>query len=396
MDKVDKHSSICPLCQQPKSSQASGSLTQWISLCQCDRIIVEPTDFAELYICLRCGKPTHAGRPGSITQWIFRWDICACDRLVPISQAPEARPVDKEPTLDQIDDLCPGLELDPNKFPIERYKPLSELSHEENGAVYLCRDLSLNKEVVVKVQNSLAQERLVTFQREAKATSKLNHPNVVRILDFGVTRSGAPYMVMEYIMGIPLDKLIRREGRLNPAMSSKIIADICEALKQAHAIGIYHRDLKPGNIIVVDQGNQVGARLIDFGVVHMKDDALESAIYGENRAIGTPAYMSADSINSGTYDARSEIYSLGCILFELLTGSPPFSGQAAMEIIYKQANQKAPTVKEINPSLCQPALEKIVDTCLEKDPDNRFQNIDLFLEALESAALEKKIEKEPD
>ncbi|MCA9804366.1 MAG: protein kinase [Cyanobacteria bacterium HKST-UBA02] len=285
----------------------------------------------------------------------------------------------------------PTIELPPGQFPEERYKPIAELSSRVGAGVYLCRDLLLNKRVVVKIQHLSDPEQIRIFQQEAKATSKINHPNVVSVLDFGATTNGAPYMVMEHVSGVSLDRLLEQEpgSSLSLEHALKILSDISSALEFAHSAGIYHRDLKPGNIIVFDQGGIPGARLIDFGLALVTGEAGPGSAYSGKRVAGTPAYMAPEQVTEGQYDARSEIYSLGCILFELLSGSVPFPGNTTLDTIYKHAHEQA-----VIPESLPADLQQILRRCLDKDPEKRFQSLSELIAALER--IEPIPEAEPE
>lgn len=286
----------------------------------------------------------------------------------------------------------PSVELPPGQFPEERYKPIAELSSRVGAGVYLCRDLLLNKRVVVKIQHLSDPEQIRIFQQEARATSKIKHPNVVSVLDFGATIHGAPYMVMEHVSGVSLDRLLEQEPRplLSPEHALKILSDTSRALEFAHSAGIYHRDLKPGNIIVFDQGGIPGARLIDFGLALVSGEAGPGAAYSGKRVVGTPAYMAPEQVTEGQYDARSEIYSLGCILFELLTGSVPFPGNTTLDTIYRHAREQA-----IIPESLPDGLQEVLRRCLEKEPEKRFQSVTELIAALDRIDLVSESDSDP-
>lgn len=246
---------------------------------------------------------------------------------------------------------------------------------------------------MVKIQHLSDPEQIRIFQQEAKATSKINHPNVVSVLDFGATTNGAPYMVMEHVSGVSLDRLLEQEpgSSLSPEHALKILSDLCSALEFAHSAGIYHRDLKPGNIIVFDQGGIPGARLIDFGLALVTGEAGPGSAYSGKRVVGTPAYMAPEQVTEGRYDARSEIYSLGCVLFELLSGSVPFPGNTTLDTIYRHAQEQA-AIPESLPA----DLQEILRRCLEKEPDKRFQSVTELIAALERITPEPGAESEPE
>ena len=377
---------ICPTCRQPKEPKASGRLTQWIVACNCG---APPRELLEdqgptVNICAICKKRIEKGRPGSFTQWVFRVDICDCEKpeavSVPLSSLEQSQI--KAPDYVEVEEDPDPLPLPPEKFPVERYKPLKELGGGVVGSVYLCRDLVLNKKVAVKTLRQLTPEQLVAFQQEAKASSRLSHPGIVQVLDFGATASGDPFMVMEYIDGITLDRFLADHGPLPPDSVANIIGLLGEALQVAHDNGVYHRDLKPSNILVKNLGNHMfEARLIDFGLAHI-DNRQEVTLFQGATLVGSPLYMSPELAAHKPYDARCEIYSLGCVMFELLTGRPPFSGETPLNTLYLHVNEKAPRLSDVVDQTFPEKLEEIIAKSLDKDPNRRFQTTAAFAKAL--------------
>ena len=392
---------ICPICQQPKQAGKAGSLTQWISTCQCGLTAPEPDSESEASspeLCRRCGKRVSRGRSGSLTQWILRSDLCACD--FPAIEEPGqsgAQALESEPVPSPEPEVY--LELDEDILPTERYRPIELLGMGVVGSVYLCRDTLLNKYVAIKSMKSLSSDLLISFQNEARILSRLNHPYIIKVLDFGATASGAPFMVMEYFKGLSLDKVLeKKRSEIQISEALDLTVKVLDALSEAHRNGIYHRDLKPSNILVesTDADDAIrNIRLIDFGVAHIASDSGEVAVYEGKKVIGTPAYMSPDQILTGNYDSRSEIYSVGCILFELLTGKPPFIGDSAIDTLYKQANQYAPSLKEVSATesgAFPEALETVLARCLAKNPDNRYSSAEALKHALEEV---RPVEESP-
>lgn len=263
----------------------------------------------------------------------------------------------------------------PGDFPLERYRPIRRLGTGAAGHVYLCEDLKLRKEVAVKVLRAVDGEQLIAFQQEAKSTSKLTHPGIVRVFDFGATTGGIPYMVMEYFGGTSLDKLIEASGPLEVELVAQIFSQICDALAVAHQNGVYHRDLKTSNILIKTGSEEVDVRLIDFGIASMKA-APESLVVQGATIVGTPKYMSPDQCLGLKYDARSEVYSLGCVMFESLTAVPPFVADTALETISKHANESPPSLSDLRRFHGTAGeFEHIVARCLEKHPDDRYQSM---------------------
>lgn len=286
------------------------------------------------------------------------------------------------------------LVLNAEQFPIERYKAVRELGKGGGGTVYLCWDRLLGKQVAVKTLQKLTSEQLISFQREARATSKLSHPAIVQLLDFGPTRSTAPYMVLEYFDGMTLEQFIQRYGVLTLPAFKSVFSRIASALALAHSMGVFHRDLKPSNILIggvdCDQAelkeaqpsiapammSTLEVKLIDFGIARIREDAEPVVAAQRNTIAGTPAYMSPDNIQGAAYDARAEIYSLGCVMFESLTGKPPFAGKTVLEIFNLHVSSPAPSLLQTSQTVYPNDLEELLAKCLAKDPGERIASME--------------------
>ncbi len=270
----------------------------------------------------------------------------------------------------------PGIALDPGNFPSERYKPLALLRSSPGSSVYLARDTLLNKRVAIKTLRNLGPRELISFQDEAKATSMLKHRNIVGVLDFGTTSGGAPYMVLEFVDGPSLEDLLSKEGPLEWAIGKQLFLEICQALEYAHERGILHRDIKPGNILLTPSSEgRFNVCIIDFGLAKLH--VAQTASDQEPTMSGTPLYFSPDPGLGRPYDVRSEIYSLGCVLYECLSGQPPFQGQTALQTLAMHATSPPPKLPE-HLSFLQQFLEKT----LAKEPSERYQSIAEFRQAL--------------
>ena len=320
----------CLICGQPQSTSAAGTLTQWIAVCQCSLKEPEKTANDNVSICATCGKRIAESNTGSFTQWVFRSQLCDCKTPVPLnSLSASNRATVPLPTHGGGNKITPPatgyLHLPRETFPIDRYKPIRELGAGAGGSVYLCLDEHLSRYVSVKVLNHRSDANLVAFQSEARVTARFVHPNVVGIIDFGVTEGGTPYMVLEYIDGITLDTIIKTEGAVPETMAVKLFIQVANALGHGHESGIFHRDIKSSNILVTRQStSDESVRIIDFGVSSLLGANQESTAYQGRTIVGTPKYMAPDQALGKAYDARSEIYSFGCVMFETLVGIAPF------------------------------------------------------------------------
>ena len=376
-----KDEKICPKCQMPYEKTGSGSLTQWILVCTC-HLKDDKSDSGEpLNYCSTCGKRIESGRAGTLTQWIFRADLCSCASagFIGAGQFGITKSTSGiEKVVDELDAI-EELKIEAGGFPLDRYAPYRKLGKGAAGSVYLCKDRLLKKRVAVKVLNHLSPEQLVAFQREAKSTSQLSHPNIVKVMDFGVSDGATPYMVLDFIDGINLDSVIVSDGPLKLEYALTVFEQLCDALAYAHQRGLMHRDLKPSNIIVVPATttSPASVHLIDFGVGAFKKEVVDPKDSQSKTVVGTPAYMSPDQAAGNPYDARSEIYSLGCVMFESLTGQLPFEADTPLATISMHAHTPAPALADVIESIDFPeSVENLVATCLKKLPEDRFQNVD--------------------
>jgi len=343
------------------------------------------TDSQELVtICAACDKKIVEGRSGSLTQWIFADHICKCENPRPVAIAQsrfrsETRAFEQEASFD----ASQVIDIDSNLFPTERYKPLELLGQGGLGQVYLCWDVHLRKRVAVKSLLAIIDENVVSFQQEAKIASRLNYDHVIKVYDFGTISGGRPYMVMEYFRGRSLLDVIEAHGRINEQEARIIFAKVCDALDHLHEQQVYHRDLKPSNILIrfdEDQGD-IDIRLIDFGLSKTTVNVQSKTLVQGRTVVGTPTYMPPDQVKGHEYDARSEIYSLGCSMYEALTGNVPFTGETALQILNNHVNEPHVPMQEYELELTDGICD-IVDRCLEKEPADRFQTARDLLDAI--------------
>lgn len=243
------------------------------------------------------------------------------------------------------------------------------------GEVYLAHDTVLNIDVAVKVlPASLAELGAARLQREAIALARLGHPNIARVIDFSQTKEQSPYMVMEYIKGESLDQMIKRQKVLDLKTALSIFTQVSRGLEFAHSTGVIHRDLKPSNImLVVDDNNKsLQAKILDFGIAKVTTENQKLTSTGS--LIGSPLYMSPEHSEGIADQPPSDIYSLGCLMFECLTGVPPLKGANSLETISFHRNLAPPLISDIKPELNYPKdLINLVDECLRKTPQTRPQ-----------------------
>jgi serine/threonine protein kinase len=277
------------------------------------------------------------------------------------------------------EDALLGKVLD-GRFQIQ--KPLGEGGM---GTVYRGVQLSVDREVAIKVVHpSIAAEREAAkrFLREARLSSRLNAPNIVNVYDFGQSEDGVLYLVMELVKGQTLHQLLRANGMLHPTRAANIALQMCDALEAAHQVGIVHRDLKPGNVIVLDDPpGRDHIKVLDFGLAKSVGQDSMSGITNTHAMLGTPVYMAPEQIEGAAVDGRTDLYSLGCMLHELLTGSPPFTDNVISALFAKHLHDEPPPLPDHVP----PALAAIVMRLLEKAPAARFASAAMLREALARA-----------
>jgi serine/threonine-protein kinase len=223
----------------------------------------------------------------------------------------------------------------------------------------------------------------VRFEREVQAMATLTHPNTVEVLDYGHAEDGTFYYVMEYLPGLSLEQLVSRHGPLPPERAVHLLRQVCGALQEAHAIGLIHRDVKPGNILVCERGGRRDvAKLLDFGLVQVHGlEQGESKLTQEGTIAGTPAYMSPEqAAGKADLDGRSDIYSLGAVAYFLLTGHPPFVRATALQTLAAHIYESAAELDRHAGVAAD--LQAVVLRCLEKDPARRFPDAESLDQAL--------------
>lgn len=245
--------------------------------------------------------------------------------------------------------------------------------------VYLGLDTRLDREVAIKVlRRDLAKDPafVARFRKEALAAGGLNHPGIVAVYDSG-EENNSPYIVMELVSGQTLRQKLQA-GQLPLSTSLEIIKGILQALDYSHNKGIIHRDIKPSNIMITDSGD---IKVMDFGIARATDD-IGATLTNTWNVVGTAQYLSPEQATGEMADGRSDLYSLGCLMYELLTGQPPFTGETPVSVAYQHVSSPLTPASNINPSL-DTNLDQMLEVVLAKDPNNRYQDAAAMLEDLE-------------
>ena len=296
--------------------------------------------------------------------------------------------------------LCPsdGIALEKTDDPvlgktlIGKYRVDEKLSEGGMGAVYRGTHVLMDKTVAIKVlrPSLAADEKIVArFSREARAASRISHPNALAVTDFGEDEDGVVFLVMEFLDGKTLKEVIRQEGPMPLARVVDIMRQVGDALKAAHEQGVVHRDLKSDNIMLITAGVGDHPKVLDFGIAKINEPEGQpnSELTAPNLVIGTPQYMSPEQCSqSSEIDSRSDIYSFGVILYEMLVGHVPFSGESPTIVMMKHMQDPVPSVLDERSDI-PASIGQIITRAMAKVPDDRYQNITDLLEDLTIAAV---------
>ncbi len=406
---------ICPVCGKPSAGgRRPGSLTAFLfgaSDCACLRpgdgkkqslpLQKDESDF-----CPKCGlKIVADDRVGSLTGFLFQSTRCKCLRdqafadgqmsakFWKLKQAGagttfiSAATDEDRPRKSKVGsiDLAPGATIG------GAYKIIELLGRGGMGEVYLARHETLGKKCALKVipPEQVTEMGWQRFQLEARAVAKLEHKNLVRVTDLGIHDGCLPFYAMDFVEGKNLAELLAQYGPMPLAIVLDIFMQVCDGVDCAHYNGILHRDLKPANIMVheVKSGQRL-AKILDFGLAKLTgDDRSKQSLTAVGDVFGSPFYMSPEQCNGDRLDRRSDIYSLGCTMFECLTGQPPFTGHLAAAVIFSQLEADPPSLESIAGADKFPASMGIVMAkLLRKNPVERYQTLSELRGDLEKVA----------
>lgn len=278
----------------------------------------------------------------------------------------------------------------------ERYEVGALLGHGGMADVHLGVDTRLGRQVAIKtLRSDLARDPgfQTRFRREAQAAAALNHPNIVAVYDTGEEElpwGKVPFIVMEYVQGRTLRELLREGERLSIDRALEITSAILTALDYSHRQGLIHRDIKPGNVMITGDGS---LKVMDFGIARALDD-VNSTVTHTSSVLGTAAYLSPEQARGESVDGRSDIYAVGCLLYELLTGRPPFVADTAVAVAYQHAREDALPASALAPEI-PASLDSVIMTALAKNPDNRYQTANAMLEDLQRVRAGERVAAAP-
>ncbi|WP_433857158.1 protein kinase domain-containing protein [Streptomyces kronopolitis] len=273
-----------------------------------------------------------------------------------------------------------------NRILGQRYELVEQLGHGGMGTVHRALDHRLRRTVAVKTLSAelaLQPEFLSRFRREAHAAAALNHPGVATVHDAGEDASGGvaePYLVMEYVEGTTLSHVLKG-GALPPERAVDVVGQVLEALEHSHRHAIVHRDIKPANVMLAGTGR---VKVVDFGIAKALSE-VATRLTGTGVAVGTPAYLAPEQIKGGDTDHRTDLYAVGCLLYELLTGRPPYTGDSPFSVMHQHLTADPVPPSRLRPDL-PPALDAVIVQALHKDRKNRFADAAAMRTALTAAA----------
>lgn len=359
----------CQSCFRPKAEAGAPPQMQWVSVCRCDRPYSPNAQFS-IEVCANCRRrvPVHA------TQQSTRIDLCSCSQPAAKKIATQIKQSETDPV--SFDPKTVGLSAD--SFPSERFAPIAFLGDTPRATVLLCRDRMRGTKVAVKCFKNIAPALYPTFDSEVRKNKQLSHTSIAKIVDAGVHNDKTPYVVTEYKDGFSLEQCVAIYGYPSYDVAVRILLTACEALSYAQKQGVLHGDIRPGNIIFLDDMNsEPSIAITDFAFPKVKaKEELSNSWF--------TLYMSADEARNLDYSEQSEVYSLGCIGYFLLTARAPFIDGSALDMKNMHALKLPPRIVSLNFQPSRPKdLEEVIEKCLEKDPRDRFETIAKFQERLE-------------
>jgi serine/threonine protein kinase len=268
----------------------------------------------------------------------------------------------------------------------DRYRVLRSIGQGGMGCVYLAENVRIERKVALKVLHphlAFMDDVVARFEREARAAARIGSPHIADVIDLGFLPTGERFVIMEYLTGESLSARLRRRRRLSPAEIAPLAVQLLEGLAEVHGAGIVHRDLKPGNIFLVDGKDGDFVKILDFGISKFKAGLFggADAFTAAQDVVGTPAYMAPEQVRGEGVDARTDLYSVGAVLYRCVTGSQPFASDNYLDLLLKIERTPARDIRELAPD-ADPGFARLVRMAMAKDPANRYQTAVEFAAAL--------------
>jgi len=273
----------------------------------------------------------------------------------------------------------------PGDIIADRYRVVAPIGQGAMGTVYRAEHVQISKVMAIKLLHRELQqnpENVARFHREAESASRLNHPNTVHVFDFGRTKSGSLYLVMEYVDGDDLAKVLDKDGPMPFGRVAYLCAQVAGSVEDAHAAGIVHRDLKPENVVIAEGRDGETAKVLDFGLAKLFEGTVEAQVTSSGTIVGTPYYMSPEQIQGQELDGRSDVYAIGAIMYECVVGKPPFEAPNPVGVLSKHLSEEPLRPSARSPLSVPAEADEIILRCLEKDPDRRYQTAEEVRQAL--------------
>lgn len=396
---------LCKTCGKSKTNSRAGSLTSFFfqhNYCQCSAVKpnnprIKPSQPA-LSICSNCGKSRpESNKVGSFTSFLFKELRCTC--LGPIAAGADAKNIKANSTATrtltatrvaqrkQFTESLRSGELSSENLEIFKpesivggaFKIVSMIGMGGMGVVYLAEHTALNRKFALKVlsPNLVNEQNWLRFQSEAKTIASLNHPIFVKVYDLGIHANKVPFYSMDYLEGSSLEEILAARGALQLGPALETFLEVLDGLAYAHRNNIVHRDIKPGNIMLCTTNGITSVKVLDFGISKFigSDSGKMQQLTSAGEIFGSPFYMSPEQCAGGTVDARSDIYSIGCTLFETLTGYVPYEANTAIETVMMHQEQTPPLISDVLPDAqYPPSLDLVLGKCLAKLPQERYQS----------------------
>jgi serine/threonine-protein kinase len=388
---------LCKTCGKAPLANRAGSVTSYFfqhNYCQCNR--TRPAVVSDNQVCSNCGKSRPASRRvGSFTSFLFKELRCQCAGPAASKKAPggssqrtaTAQRLTQRKQFTQLALTSAGQSgqagaqkvLPADSIIGGSFRIIKMIGMGGMGVVYLAEQTSLRKQVALKIlaPELVNEQSWLRFQAEAKTLAVLNHATLVKVYDLGIHDRSLPFYSMDYLVGRNLEEILIEDGPLSFEQALPIFVEVLSGLAYAHRNGIIHRDLKPGNIMICTTGSAEQVKILDFGISKLVTtrSGIAQSLTSTGEVFGSPYYMSPEQCEGDVVDARSDIYSIGCSLFEVLTGYVPFEGRSSVETVTMHQDRDPPRLSDVS-SDCDfpPSLELVLAKCLAKLPQDRYQS----------------------